>query len=574
MNHFISGIIKIVLLEGSAALLLMDRVLGDRFVTARRRAFAVFAAAMVFAWANYGALRPGTSVAWALVLGVIVVACAWLVQMGFGAKEALSPKMAALRSKLGAASRRKAVAVALAVALPVGWVGLGVSTGAGTLVHPWEQFHFYLGARYQAQLGYFNLYKAAFLADREGAHVLDRVDKTRDLRTFDEQPVSQALADAAEVRARFSDADWLAFKTDWEAMARTWRIDWGRVMNDHGNSNSPAWSLLAHPLTRLVPVGTQSQAWLGWLDMLLMLGLWLFVWQTFGHRVAAIGLFFWAAEPLVFNYLSGSLLRWDWLFALGMATCFLHRKRYGVAGAFFGYAVASKLFPVFFGVAMLLRAALEWRQTRVVRREHVRFLVGTVASGAVAVALSAALFGPQVWVEYAQRIEVAQLEKFYSIQYSLKTVFLQFAASHPQEWLQGLFPAELKQARADVDIGDYAFGFWVVRLAFTALIAVLVRRANDVEAFVMGPLLVFTWLTVNMYYWNMLGLMAMGLAMRKERPPFAMLLGLHGVLAFFYLYQHFNRGVSEGFAVAWLLAAGIIAAAWYERRDQARATAA
>ena len=35
---------------------------------------------------------------------------------------------------------------------------------------------------------------------------------------------------------------------------------------------------------------------------------------------------------------------------------------------------------------------------------------------------------------------------------------------------------------------------------------------SDVEAFTLGPLLVFTWLTVNMYYWNMLGLLALGAA--------------------------------------------------------------
>jgi hypothetical protein len=107
----------------------------------------------------------------------------------------------------------------------------------------------------------------------------------------------------------------------------------------------------------------------------------------------------------------------------------------------------------------------------------------------------------------------------------------------------------------------------VARVLFTAFIAVLLRRATDLEAFLLGPLLVFTWLTVNMYYWNMLGLLAMGLAMRKHRPPFAMLIGLHGVFMVFYLYQHLRRGFSEGYAVAWMMAVGIIATAWYEWRD-------
>lgn len=572
MNHYISGIIKIALLEGSIALLLLDRVLGDRYLTARRRAFGLLAGAMVFAWANYGALRQGVSIPYVLLLIPVILACAWLVQAGFAAPEELSARMKGFRQQaqgfIKGARGPKIMAVGLSAALVLGWVGWGINAKANVMVHPWEQFHFYLGAKHQKQLGYFNLYKAAFLADRETVHVLDNVQKTRDLTTFEDVPVSTALSDATEVRQRFTDAEWETFKADWTAMARTWRIDWTRVVDDHGNSNSPAWSILTHPLTLLVPVGVEGQAWLGWLDMILMLILWLFVWQTFGHRVAAIGLLFWAAEPLVFDYLSGSLLRWDWIFALGMAACFLKRERWGVAGAFFGYAVATKLFPIFFGVAMLIRAWFEWRKTRKVRPEHVQFLKGTIVAGALAVFISAMMFGPDTWLEYAKRIQVAQVEKYYSIQYSLKTVYLQFAASEPREWVQGIFPSEIKQARPDVDINDFKVGFWIARLLFTALIATLLRRANDLEAFLMGPLLVFTWLTVNMYYWNMLGLLAMGLAMRKERPPFAMLIGLHGIFMIYYLYQHLNRGFSEGYAVAWMLAVGIAAAAWYEWKDQ------
>jgi len=114
-------------------------------------------------------------------------------------------------------------------------------------------------------------------------------------------------------------------------------------------------------------------------------------------------------------------------------------------------------------------------------------------------------------------------------------------------------------------------GFWIVRLAFTGLVAQLLRRADDVEAFVMGPLLVFVWLTVNMYYWNMLGLMALGLMLRKDRhrPALALLVGLHVTFMFFYLYQHLNRGFSEGYAVAMLLALLIVVTGLWEWRTLA-----
>lgn len=573
VNHFISGIIKITLIEASIALLLIDAAAGERFAKVRGRAAAFLAGLMVFAWANYGVLRFGVSLPYVLTGIPMVLLCAWLVHAGAGPEGALTERMKSFRKWAAGVVKAKygapAVGAVLAGALALAWVGWGVSTKSAVMVHHWEQFHFYVGAKYQREIGWFNLYKAAILADRETVNALTGLPKTRDLTNFEEVPVDTALADAQAVRARFSDAQWEAFKADWTAMVRQWGINWNGVMNDHGNSNSPAWSVIAHPITKLVPISPAGTAWLGWLDMLLMLTLWLFAWQTFGHRVAAMGLFVWAMEPIVFDYLSGSFLRWDWLFAIGMATCFIKRGKWDAAGAFFGYAAATKLFPIFFGVALGIRAALEWRQTRVFRKEYLKFLRGAVIAGGVFVALAALMFGPSAWVEYAQRIQVAQVEKFYSIQYSLKTVFLQLAASPGDVIAQTIFPSSLAQALPQVDIKDYAAGFLIARLIFTALIVVLIRRADDVEAFVLGPLLVFTWLTVNMYYWNMLGLLAMGLMLRKERsrPALGMLIGLHVIFMVFYLYQHLNRGFSEGFAVAYLLCVLIIGTAVWEWRD-------
>lgn len=570
MNHFISGIIKIVLLEASVALLLIDLVAVGRFERERTRVAGVLAGLMVYAWANYGALRADTSVAYALSAVPLVLACAWLLEAGFG--EAKSPRMLRFRTwaatRFGAARGPRLSAVALVAVLSVGWVFQGVRAGAVVMVHPWEQFHFYFGAKYQREVGWFDLYRAAILADRETVNVLARVPSTRDLTTFDEVPVEQALRDGVQVRARFSEAAWASFKSDWVTMTRLFPMDWGRVIDDHGNSNSPAWSIIAHPIASLVPLSREGAAWLGWIDMLLMLALWLCVFRTFGPRVGATGLLAWAMTPLVFDYLAGSFLRWDWLFALGLATCLLRQKRYAAAGGFFGYATATKLFPIFFGVALFLRAFFEWRRTRTIAREYRAFLLGAVVVGAGVVAIAAAMFGPQAWVEYARRIEVAQVEKFYAIQYSLKTVYLQLAAGSWVVWAQGLFPSELMQARRDVDIAQYAWGFFAARLAFTWLVAQLIRRADDVEAFVMGPLLVFTWLTVNMYYWNMLGLLAMGLMLRKDRqrPALALLIGLHVIFMFFYLYQHLNRGFTEGFAVASLIAMLVLVTGLWEWR--------
>ncbi|MBX7096573.1 MAG: hypothetical protein K1X89_02580 [Myxococcaceae bacterium] len=498
MSYFVAGIIKIMILQAHAAAQLFDRLLGERYQSARTWALRGLTALMVLAWCNFGGLRGGF-----------------------------------------------------------------------TLVHQWEQFHFYLGAKYQKEVGSFDLYKATLLADREAVHALNNVQQMRNIHTFELEPIDVAMADADRVRGRFSDARWEEFKADWSRMA-TIPMDWGRVLTDHGNSNSPAWALIAHPIAEALPLNAGNQQLIGLIDLALMAVLWITIFRTFGEKVALAGLFFFAAPPFVFDYLAGSFLRWDWIFCLGMAICMMKKERWLAAGLFFGFAVATKLFPLWFGVALLIRAVYVFLRSRKVEQRYLRFLAGTVATGALSVILSTAMFGGLwVWQEYRERIQVAQVEKFYSIQYSLRTVYLQVTESRGGELLETWYaPREIKQARADVNIEDHAFGFLLARLAFTALVALLIVRADDIQAFVLGPLLVFTWLVVNMYYWNMFGLMALGLALRREqKPAMAALVLLHAPFMNFYLYQHLNNGMSEGYISSVFLIAWMLFWAWSEYRE-------
>ena len=118
MSYFVAGILRIMLLEASVALLVLERALdsGATALRARRRwaAYAV-AALSVYAFTNFGELH-----------------------------------------------------------------------GSNGVVHPWEQYHFFLGSKYLKEIGYFDIYKATFLADREGAQQLRDVRGTRDLHTFDD----------------------------------------------------------------------------------------------------------------------------------------------------------------------------------------------------------------------------------------------------------------------------------------------------------------------------------------------------------------------------------------------------
>jgi len=332
MNHFISGIIKITILEASIALLLIDLAAGDRLKTIREKAHTVVTGLMVLAFCNFGALHPSNDPAvvftaipllllsaqvvsfafdpkrderlaafrawgsadpkragrWAMtyVLVAIGIVFVWLNDLPGGFFGALVSgglawtvgsavqRIAAGERKVSESivtsvvKRSRPLAVGLVIALSGGWVAAGVGTGRSLLIHQWEQFHFYLGAKYQAEVGWFNLYKAVIIADRETINTLANLPTTRELSTFETISVADALKDADAVKSRFSPQRWQEFRADWVQMSGLWRIDWTRIINDHGNSNSPAWSIIAAPLTRLTPLTLKGQAALGWLDIL------------------------------------------------------------------------------------------------------------------------------------------------------------------------------------------------------------------------------------------------------------------------------------------------------------------
>jgi hypothetical protein len=236
------------------------------------------------------------------------------------------------------------------------------------------------------------------------------------------------------------------------------------------------------------------------------------------------------------------------------------RARPIAAGAMLGYAIASKLFPLFFAVGFACWAAWEFARTRKIDPRIPRFVAGAVAAGALAVAISSAMFGPRVWRGYEQRIAVAEHEHFYSNQYSFKTVFLQAAFSTPGEFAANwMLPSEVKAQRPEVDTRPFRIRFLLLQLALTALVALGLRHAEPIEAIAIGPLLVYVWLVVNAYYWNMLLLPALAWTARPKQDRLVPLLGLHAMLMWFYVYQHLGHGFAEGYFVGLLMLVLLVA---------------
>jgi len=220
-------------------------------------------------------------------------------------------------------------------------------------IHYWDSFHYFMGAKYLPELGYTGLYEATLVAGRElGA--FDYVTHLRDLRTYGLQDARSV--DAIAVRARFSPERWAAFKRDLLYFGPQIN-EWRGLFQDHGYNDPPPRALLLHLLVRGVPASLTTLTLVTSLDYLLMLAALAFAAWGFGGAPAMLAFAFLWLSPLArFDFVGGSVLRWDWLGALVIAVALFSRGWPGVAGVLLGYAALARIFPAIF----LVPLALAW----------------------------------------------------------------------------------------------------------------------------------------------------------------------------------------------------------------------
>lgn len=294
----------------------------------------------------------------------------------------------------------------IALAAWAAWFDFGALPETGG-VHRHDVFHYYVGAKYQRELGYGLLYRCAALAEAEdGREAEVRRRPMRDLRTLRVVPAAEALADPGACRARFSEDRWRSFRDDVHRLRVSMpEAMWKAAQIDHGYNPSPAWGATTGALARLVPSTDAGLRLLGSLDVVLLAASIALLGWAFGFRVAALALILWGTqEPAKFMWVGFAMLRLDWLALVIASLALLRRGRPALAGAALGWAAATRIFPAI-GLAGVLLAGLASPALRarfaLPRR---RFAAGFGAALAASIALGALAAGPSSWVEFAGHI--------------------------------------------------------------------------------------------------------------------------------------------------------------------------
>ena len=353
------------------------------------------------------------------VLPVVAIALVGLYYLLWG--ERLS---GLLEPKLTRIGRRVALVLLAAVALlSVGVYNNFFNFHYGGYVNAYEFFHYYMGSKYSKELGYFNIYGAALLADVEtGRAYWPDDDEINDLSTHRFRSVDVVFDDQPRYRSPFSAERWREWVADVAFFKESLgSAAWSRALRDKGYNATPVWTMVVGGgLSSRIP--TDSEAGMMFLALLdaLLLGaavagvVWAFGWWPGLLMVVLLA----SSYLMAHVHMKGAFLRTDFVVCLVLAVCMLKKGRFAVAGALVGYSTLSRVFPAvfLFGPAALLvwelvpaarAGAMRDVWKRLVSSRHLRFFGGFAA--AVAILATASIVyagGAAIWSDFARKMSL------------------------------------------------------------------------------------------------------------------------------------------------------------------------
>ncbi len=297
--------------------------------------------------------------------------------------------------------------------------------------HRHEFYHYYLGSKYNDELGYTRLYECTAIAENELGHGQQlRKRELRDLRVNLIKPIpdTYVFSNPEQCKQHFKTERWDAFKQDVNWFYTSARgTYWENMLKDHGYNPPPVWTMTGKFFANFAPAGDSFFKLLAAMDVALNLGMLLVLGWGFGWRVMAVGAIFWGCNgPANFYWTGGAFLRQDWLFLLVAATALARRRRFALAGAALTWSALLRVFPLIlfagWGIIIAIEAMRRWRGQKEVEPEaedkprwhpmfwmhpdHRRLVMGCLLATAVLVPTSIAATGLDAYRDFYEHISV------------------------------------------------------------------------------------------------------------------------------------------------------------------------
>ncbi len=451
---------------------------------------------------------------WTIARVLIVVAILTCVGFAVMASPRMSHRLSARAKRVVQSALMAVLGLGALLSVAV-YVDFGVFR-YGTYLNEWDFYHYYLGTKYAPELGYDKLYGATLLADAEGGlRYRNPQNAIRDLSTAELVPVQAVPAQAERYLSGFDRERWREFVADVTWFKQRLPAErWSILLVDHGYNGTPAWSFVVGGLVSShLSVRAAFGRWLMLLlDPALLLAMVAGVAWAFGRRTAFLVAIFVGTHYLMsWGHLKGALLRTDFAMCAALAVCLVKKSYYKLAGVLLGWAILSRVFPVFFLVGPAVLLAWGYLAERRLQRPWLGLLASCAATVILVVAGSCLYFGGfDIWREWANKITLHYAGgSDWDLGYRtiVEAVFVGGVPVRPE------------------DVG-HASGWSVPTLVAALLLIVpavgFLRALEDYQAVAYGFVFVFVLSVATYYYYAILCVPFLFFAPEVEKPQAAL----------------------------------------------------
>lgn len=291
-------------------------------------------------------------------------------------------------------------------------------------VHNYDMRVYFPVAKYFDELRYDGLYLASVATYAEEHGGLDRPNmqkvEFRDLHDHRMRRVEHMRDEVEAIKERFTPERWAELKEDmryfWETMGSRAYLG---SMRDHGGNATPFWLALAHLMFANAQASNEVLLWAALLDPLLLVGLFVAIWRSFGVRTALVAMVVFGANDFYMfgSNWAGATLRHDWMVYLGLGACALKTQRWALGGALLALSALIRAFPAIalFSLALPLawwlferyreRETLpSWREVLEEHRWLVQAAAGALGCAVFVFLFSSLILGFESWPLWVKKI--------------------------------------------------------------------------------------------------------------------------------------------------------------------------
>lgn len=222
----------------------------------------------------------------------------------------------------------------------------------------WGIFHYYLGAKYLKNIGYFSLYSCVLEVNKKKWDV----KLVRDMHSYmlvQPQQLSKCQ------RNNFRDDQWKEFVRDTMFItSRAQKDYWAQAITDKGFNPPPFWAALVGSIAHVIPLNNVTYWLLFNIDFLLLLFAAVLVWWSAGITAGFITLslsFFYFGT---FGAIGNNFLQYGWYPLIVGTIVTWCMKKPKASGILLGFATGLQSFPGFFAIPVVFLLCVSWMQNR------------------------------------------------------------------------------------------------------------------------------------------------------------------------------------------------------------------